>query len=399
MRGRLAALAAAAAAVVAIVLLTQMGPAPPRAHPLRRSGGLELALQDDAVLVQRYYGDRDRALALARRLGVSWLRVNVLWADAAGAWAGAPSVPHPVPWDWAPWDELIDAAAERGMRVEMTLTAPAPAWATGDRRIGVVSPDPRLFAQFASAAAAHFRARVSRYSIWNEPNYATWLEPQRSAAPLYRALYSAGYAAVKRADPRAQVLIGETAGPAQTGAVIPALTFLRAVTCTGADYRPVRPCARLIADGYAHHPYDFGHPPSHRYPGADEVAIGSLDRLTRALDRLAAAGALTTPAGRPLDVYLTEFGYLAGMPARLRAGYLARAFARVLADYPRVRQLLQYQLLEPPPGFPGGRFDTGVVSTTGVPEPPFSALERAAQAARSQGRLLAPPSPLTLPPP
>ena len=66
-----------------------------------------------------------------------------------------------------------------------------------------------------------------------------------------------------------------------------------------------------MADGYAHHPYDFANPPAAPYPGADNVTMGTLGRLTTALDRLAAAKALRTPDGKPLDVYLTEFGYFA----------------------------------------------------------------------------------------
>jgi len=62
------------------------------------------------------------------------------------------------------------------------------------------------------AAAEHFRGKVDRYSIWNEPNYVGWLSPLSQAPRLYRALYISGYRAIKKADPSAQVLIGETPG-------------------------------------------------------------------------------------------------------------------------------------------------------------------------------------------
>ena len=78
--------------------------------------------------------------------------------------------------------------------------------------------------------------------------------------------------------------------------------------------------------------------------------------------RLAAAGLLSTPAGHPLPVYLTEFGYYRSGPHALapdtRAAYLVRAFGIAARLYPRVRQILQYLLVAPPPGYPGGRFDT-----------------------------------------
>ena len=51
---------------------------------------------------------------------------------------------------------------------------------------------------------------MTRYSIWNEPNHRAWISPISRAPSLYRALYTTGYAAIKAADPSAQVLIGET---------------------------------------------------------------------------------------------------------------------------------------------------------------------------------------------
>ena len=83
----------------------------------------------------------------------------------------------------------------------------------GDRgpRVGNHRRTPRKFGRFVRTVAGHFEGRVDRYSIWNEPNWATWLYPVKHAASLYRALYLAGYANVKRVDPKAKVLIGELA--------------------------------------------------------------------------------------------------------------------------------------------------------------------------------------------
>ena len=66
----------------------------------------------------------------------------------------------------------------------------------------------------------------------------------------------------------------------------------------------------------------------------------------------------------------------------MRADWLVRAYSIASGMYPRVRQLVQYLLVTPPPTAPGGDFDTGIVSLSGRPEQPFSAL--AAWAAREQ---------------
>jgi hypothetical protein len=71
-------------------------------------------------------------------------------------------------------------------------------------------PDVADFGRFAAATAEHFRGRVDRYGIWNEPNYIAWLKPLNRAPALYRKLYLAGYKAIKANDGAAKVLIGET---------------------------------------------------------------------------------------------------------------------------------------------------------------------------------------------
>jgi hypothetical protein len=362
-----------------------------------KNGGLEVALQDDAVFLQRAYFDREKALAAAQLLGVTRLRVLVIWARVPGAQPDSrtePSQPH---YDWSAYDGLIDAAARRGIRLQLDLTGPVPAWAAGDRRQGVVRPDAGLFGEFAAAAARHFKGRVDRYSIWNEPNYVGWLAPLSREPALYRALYMRAYAAIKGADPSAAVLIGETAPYAQKGRALAPLRFLRGVTCRTASYAAARPCAGLHADGYAHHPYAFAGPPQASYPGRDNVTIGTLGRLTSALDRLGRANALTTPPGRPLDVYLTEFGYFAhgslAPPPRKRARWLESAFGVAERD-DRVKEMLQYMLVSPSAAV---RFDTSILSSDGTPTPAFRALAKWVQANAENGRVERNPGKVDLP--
>jgi plastocyanin len=375
-------------------------PPPPTGGPAQAGNGLEVALQDDPVFVSRSYYNRDLALRQAHELRVTWIRVNVIWARAVGAQARSRRPPARVGYQWSPYDSLIDAAAQYGIKVELTLTGPAPAFASGKRRIGPIRPNVRRFGQFARAAAEHFRGRVERYSIWNEPNLSSWLSPQDQAPSLYRSLYRAGWRSIKSVDPSAQVLIGETAPYARSPRnAIPPLQFLRDVTCVNERYRPERRC-RLVADGYAHHPYDFAHPPHFRYRDPDSATLGTISRLTRALTRLARVRALRSPQGRPLDVYLTEYGYYASgkqrVPDGRRAAYLSRAYEMARKN-PRVRQLLQYLLVKPPRGFPGGYFNLGIVNVDGRPTPAFGGLSSWARVAGVGGRIKIPIGALALP--
>src|SRR3954453_20371990 len=74
------------------------------------SGGndkLEVALQDDAVFLQRAYYDRDGPCAQAQQMGARRLRVLALWARVPGADPDAKSAPSNPHYDWSAYDSLI----------------------------------------------------------------------------------------------------------------------------------------------------------------------------------------------------------------------------------------------------------------------------------------------------
>src|SRR5262249_2638848 len=253
---------------------------------------LEVALQDDAVFLQRSYYDRDRALAQAQQMGVTRLRVLLLWARVPGADPDAKSEPAHPKYDWSSYDSLIDDAAKHGIRVQLDISGPVPAWAAGDHKQGIVKPDSKLFGDFVSEAAKHFKGRVDRWSVWNEPNYVGWLAPMSKAPSLYRALYIQAYDAIKKADPNAQVLIAGTAPCAGEAAGTPPCALRREVPRRAALPAPRSRRAPPPAGAPAPPPYESPTPPQAPYPGADNVTVGSLGRLTSALDRLAQAKAL-----------------------------------------------------------------------------------------------------------
>jgi hypothetical protein len=320
--------------------------------------GMELAVQDDFVFVTQSYYKRASALKRIGQLRSRWVRVNVLWSSVNGTQAHSKSKPHHVLYDWTAYDSLVNAARERGVHLQLALTGSAPAWATGNKKVGPYQPSPKYFQQFVRAAVQHFGAFVDRYSVWNEPNLKGWLAPLDGAPKIYRSLYSAAYSEIRKGDPSAQVLIGETSPYATPKRSTGPVTFLNKVL----KYGP------LVADGYAHHPYDLGHKPGFKYPGAGNATLATLGNLTAELDRQAATGRLRTPAGRPLDLWLTEYGYLRsgryGVSEAKRASYLRKAYDMALAN-PRVRQILQYLLVEPAPGYTF--FDTSLLNKKGKP--------------------------------
>ncbi len=362
---------AAFAAVGALALVTGAG----CADQAKAARGMEIGIQDDAVFVggggKPYFRNRDRAYRLARALGVTRLRVNLIWAYTVPTGQRKKrNVPKPPNYQFGIVDDTIAHAAKYGIRVQLALTGPAPVWATRNKKLGNYKPNARLFAGFATAAVQHFKGRVDRYSIWNEPNWHSWLSPMKTAPRQYRALYRRSYSAIKAVDPGAKVLIGETAPYRRPGLSIAPLAFLRKVACRG---------CRLRADGYAHHPYDFTHAPTFRYPGKDNVTIGTLSRLTRQLDRLGRANGLRHNGRGKMPVYLTEYGYFANgrraLKPRLAAKYLAGGFKLALRNR-RVKSMLQYLLVVVPRHRPYAFFNTGLVRASGKKLPVYNALRR-----------------------
>ena len=388
------------AAFVAASALTTWSLAAP--DESRAARGMELALQDDATFIA---GSKrvplQKAFDLVRGIGVSRLRVNLLWAyTMPRSQYNARRKPATISYSFDGFDRLVDAAAERGIRIHLSLTGPAPRWANAKHSLkrAWYKPDTRAFGEFAGVVADHFEGRVDRYSIWNEANWKTWLGPLKSAPALYRGLYTRGYAAIKKADRRAKVLIGETAPFARPGMSTAPLAFLRAVTCVNKKYKRSRRCPKLKTDGYAHHPYDFRHAPNFQYPGADNVTLGTLSRLTRALDRLSRARVLRSTRGGRIPLYLTEYGYFASghraLPVRKRTRYLQQAYSIALRNG-RVKSQLQYLLVSPPRRSSSAFFNLALLSTRGKRYPQYGALQRWFRANR--GKVKRPGSAIALP--
>jgi hypothetical protein len=256
---------------------------------------------------------RSQAFDEIEAFGVDWIRVVLYWNDVAPhANRGEPPdvrLTDPDSYDWTIYERIISEAAARGIGVLVTPSGPVPRWATLTRQNHVDYPSPTYFYRFMKAAGRRFGDRISYWSIWNEPNHPEFLGPQyrrgRPYSPgLYRKLFQRARSALNRTgNRRDRVLMGETAPRGNSNVVHP-LKFLRGALCLNRKYRKRRACGKLDVDGYAHHPYTTRSGPFFVSRRRDDVTIGSLSRLTRALDRAARAGAVR----RRLGLYLTEFG-------------------------------------------------------------------------------------------
>jgi hypothetical protein len=384
-----------AIALLALALLAPVAAASPGQAMTFEAPG---ELLDDA--------QRDGTLDEIRAFGVMRVRVLVYWdqfapsPDATVKPAFDASDPAAYPaGTWDRLDRLFDAAELRGIVVQPTLTGPVPRWATRTRKDHVTDPVPAEFEAWATAIARRYARLAVTWSIWNEPNHPQFLMPQfthgRPASPrLYRSLFLAGVrglraGGVPATDP---ILAGETA-PRGTPRVVAPLAFLRGVLCLDSRYRHTGAnCGRLPAAGWAHHAYTTKAGPAFRPPNRDDVTIGVLSRLTRALDLAARAGAVP----RSLPVHLTEFGIQSapdpyvGVPLARQAEYLSIS-ERIAWENRRVVTFSQYLLRDDQPR-PGPRvsryagFESGLRGADGTAKPAYDAFRLPLAVASSGGK-------------
>jgi hypothetical protein len=400
-----------AAVVAAVALALLAGPASAAVR--------ESTIQDDARLLDGSAAQRRATLDEMKALGADRVRVTVLWRRLAPAPdsrtrprfdASDPSAYPAGAFD--DYDAVARDAAARGLGVNFDITGPAPLWAT--RRpprsdvAATYEPSAEEYGHLVTALGKRYSGdvagvpRVAYWSLWNEPNQSGWLTPQwrgrfERAPAIYRALAGAGWSALADTGHRRDtVLIGDTApkGLRSRGIkrFLTPLAFVRALYCVDRSLHRLRGAAAsgrgcpvggpqafvkanpalFAPTGFAHHPYNLLEAPASRPRDQDFVTIGSLDRLTRTLDRIYAAYGVK----RKLPLYLTEFGYQT-LPDPFGVGFAVQAAWLNQSEYIAARnarvhtlgQFLLYDDAEPV----GSTFQSGLRGHDGKRKPSWEA--------------------------
>jgi hypothetical protein len=349
---------------------------------------------------------RPHAIEQLQHLGVHALRIEIPWANVTQGPENAaePSfeAANPASYNWGEYGALIAEANRLRWPVLLTVTAPAPRWATANHLAPYITrPDDQDFQEFMTAVGREFASRVSLFAIWNEPNHPAYLLPQWNsngtpASPrIYRGLYQAAYAGLQAAGiARPKVLFGETEatgydkinvrreGASALEHDVAPLLFLREALCLNSKYKRSGSCSELQMTGYSHHAYSKPVGPYYKPPEADDVTIGVLSRLSHALDLAARAHAI--PAGLP--IYLTEFGVQSYPNKQLGVSPAKQVEYDAISEHiaysnPRVAAFSQYLLKDDPTGgAPGASarggfigFQSGLEYESGAPKPLYYA--------------------------
>jgi hypothetical protein len=384
--------------------------------------------QDDAVL--RGSGDeaRDNALTELDALGVDVVKMNVNWRTLAPGGARKPdgfdgADPADYSADaWAPYDDLVVRARNRGLRVMFALGGLAPDWASSgtERSPGSRRPNLAEYRKFAEAMGRRYSGsyvvggggsptpappedpemplplplqasaaqsgttlpRVGIWTVWNEPNLASWLAPQRVngtpwAPHHYRRMINAAKAGLNATGhANDTVLIGELLPYGANKQRIRPLEFLREMACVDGRFRAFRGKAArrrgcqsfrpLPGSGFALHPYTLAGGPNVRTSHRDEVTIAYLHRLVKTLNRLGAKKRLKR---RRMPVWITEFGFQTDPPDPFQSPIGKVPGFMGLSEWltwrnPRVASHAQYLLYDDAPSGSGfsrySGFQTGI---------------------------------------
>jgi polysaccharide biosynthesis protein PslG len=134
--------------------------------------------------------------------GAGWAREDIHWFRIQ---------PSPGVWDWSYTDAALRELIRREIQIVGVIGHP-PGWATpftGDApaAISFYAPDPQQFAAFAEGVVARYGKFVRHWEIWNEPDNPLFWKPAPDP-DAYARLLKWTAAAIHRADPQAQVLIG-----------------------------------------------------------------------------------------------------------------------------------------------------------------------------------------------
>jgi hypothetical protein len=361
---------------------------------------LTLGFSSDPHLTAGTSASRAPWIAKAVSDDADLVRVNLIWSAIAPKTRPAgfdPSDPSSPSYNWSTADAPIRDLTAAGFKVLVTIWN-APAWAEGPDRPSSVQPgtwrpDPRQFAQFATAAARRYDGtypdptaplttlpRVGYWQGWNEPDLDYYFSPQwtcsrgkcASAAPaLYREMENDFYGAVKAVDPANFVVL---AGTGPYGDPIGTVPLGKERTPPVQWYRDVL-SAPIRLDAVDHHPYGVGGPHWHAL-NPDDIAVPDIYKITRVLNAAQRAGH-SLPRG-PKAVWITEIGWSSkppnpkAVPIEQDARWIEQAMYVLWRQ--GVDTVLLLELGDPPP-IPNleSVFESGIYYLDGDPKPGVTA--------------------------
>jgi hypothetical protein len=331
-------------------------------------------VQDGLLTSDR--ADVDQRLAMIEASGARVARVEVLWSEVAPRAPLSPGSPADPAYRFERLDAVVAGLAEREITPIITVYS-APAWAVRGRRaspgrVNAFAPAPSRFGVFMQAIAHRYSGsyadilrgtlpRVRHFELWNRPNDARFLRPQRSGGratglAAYVAMVRAATPRIRRMNASAVVIAGAAAGTASSSATgTAARTWLRGLARSRAAF-----------DAYSQQLQPVAGP---RQPTRAFPSWRSIGELEAELDAV--------PRRRGMALYITRAGYRTAppsgrgaLPEARQASYLRQIWELPAIRSPRVPAVIWHDLQDGP----GTGF--GLLRADGTPKPSHAAFAR-----------------------
>jgi hypothetical protein len=322
------------AAVVAVVLATSASGTTKVAAIKASKGPLETGID-----MWNYSDPADNATELQRMsdTGARYVPIRIEWSSIAPGGSTQPAGFNPRDpadpnYNWSSTDDLVKAIAGAGLK-PIVIVSSAPLWAepagASSFETGTYKPSPNMLADFLTAAATRYSGsfddlpRVQYWSVWNEPNLGTFLNPQKVkgkpyAATWYRNMLNKGADALHAVYANNVVIAGETAPFGSTSRSTKPITFMEQVLCISekksVDKKTKQPiytyksgCRKKTKfDAWSHHPYTQGGPTTQAGVHGD-ASLGDMNTMRLVLN--AAIKAHHVVASRQVRLLVTEFSW------------------------------------------------------------------------------------------
>jgi len=257
-----------------------------------------------------------QTLAMVRELGAPWVVEYFPWLYLEL---------RPGAHQWDDSDRIVDAALAQGLTPIVRIDG-APEWA---RRAGTTwkyldREQYEAFGAFLEAFARHYRGRVDRVIVWNEPNLRGEWGDRPPDPAAYAELLRVAYGYLKRGNPDCVVLLAGLAPntePPGSALAIDDLAYLRALYDAG---------AAGSFDALAVHSYGTVYPPD-APPDPARVNFARAELVAR-------LAAERGDGAKPL--YITEGGWndnarwVAGVRPAERIRYTLRALDKARDEWP-----------------------------------------------------------------
>lgn len=135
-------------------------------------------------------------------LGLNWVKQQVRWDHFSA---------EPGMMDWSGYDAMVDAAAEQGLNVMLSVVG-APEWSYVYRDSNPQASPPddfELYVSFLTEMVDRYKGRIHAIEVWNEQNLdREWDTAEGVNAARYVELLRMAYQAIKSHDPNIVVISG-----------------------------------------------------------------------------------------------------------------------------------------------------------------------------------------------